>query len=251
MIHLKSEREIQIMRKAGEITATILKEISEMIEPGVTTKELDAHAEMRCNELKVKPAFKGYHGFPACLCVSINNEVVHGIPSDKRKLNNGDIVSIDFGVIYNGYHGDTAITVPCGNISKEAQSLIEVTEQCLHAGIKKATIGNKLFDISFEIQKYVEDRGYSVVREFVGHGIGRNLHEDPQVPNFGPKGKGLDLKEGMVLAIEPMINAGSHSVRVLSDGWTAVTTDGKLSAHFEHTIAIRTNGPEILTIAKN
>ena len=250
MIHLKSEREIEVMRTAGAITAKILSELAQVVAPGVTTMDLDQLAEKRCKDLGVKPAFKGYHGFPGCVCISVNEQVVHGIPSPKRKLADGDIVGLDFGVIYDGYFGDTAVSVPVGKISKEAEKLLTVTKEGLYKGIEQARAGNKLFDISFAIQNYVEEHGFSVVREFVGHGIGRSLHEDPQVPNFGPKGKGITLKEGMVLAIEPMINLGGHAVRVESDGWTAVTVDGSLSAHFEHTIAITKNGPEILTLAK-
>jgi methionyl aminopeptidase len=247
MIHLKSPREIEIMRRAGKITAQILREVADAVRPGVRTIELDAIAEKRCRELEVIPAFKGYHGFPRSVCISVNHEVVHGIP-DQRMLEDGDIVGLDFGVIADGYHGDTALTVPVGKIGAEAQKLIDATRNCLVEGIKQALEGNKLFDISAAIQNFVEAQGYSVVREFVGHGIGRNLHEEPQVPNFGPKGKGVTLKEGMVLAIEPMINAGGHAVRVESNGWTAVTVDGSLSAHFEHTVAITKNGPEILTL---
>jgi methionyl aminopeptidase len=223
-----------------------LREIADAAKPGVTTKELDQIAEKRCKEFGVKPAFKGYHGYPACLCVSINEQVVHGIPST-RTLKSGDIIGIDFGVIHDGYYGDSAVTVGVGKISQEAQKLLDVTREGLLQGIEQARVGNRLFDISHAVQKYVEAHGFSVVREFVGHGIGRSLHEEPQVPNYGPKGKGVPLKEGMVLAIEPMINVGGHGVRVEPDGWTAVTIDGSLSAHFEHTIAITKDGPEILT----
>ncbi len=247
MIYIKTDSEIEIMRKAGKITAQILDEIAQAVDVGVTTKELDQIAEDACKKHKVVPAFKGYHGFPACLCVSINNEVVHGIPAN-RPLKEGDIVGLDFGVIYEGYHGDCARTVAVGKVSKTAQTIIDVAKKSLDLGIQEARPGNHLFDISNAIQNYVESQGFSVVREFVGHGIGRSLHEDPQVPNYGPKGKGLTLKEGMVLAIEPMINEGVASVKVLSDGWTAVTNDGLLSAHYEHTVAITKNGPEILTI---
>lgn len=247
MIHLKSQREIDVMRRAGATTALILQELATAVKPGVTTLELDQLAERRCRELGVKPAFKGYHGYPGCVCISVNEQVVHGIPSE-RVLTNGDIVGLDFGVIVDGYYGDSAKTVPVGTIKPAAQKLLEVTREGLYAGIKQAVSGNRLFDISHAIQNYVEAHGFSVVREFVGHGIGRSLHEEPQVPNYGPKGKGIVLKEGMVLAIEPMINAGSHAVRVEADGWTAVTVDGSLSAHFEHTVAITKNGPEILTM---
>lgn len=249
MIYLKSSRELEVMRRAGRATAQILKAISEAIRPGATTLELDDVAERMCKEMGVKAAFKGYRGYPRSLCVSVNDEVVHGIPSAGRVLNQGDIVSLDFGVILDGYYGDSAATVPVGRISDKAQELLVATQEGLFQGIKECTAGNHLFDISYAIQNYVEARGFSVVREFVGHGIGRSLHEEPQVPNYGPKGKGVALKEGMVLAIEPMINAGGHEVRVAADGWTAVTVDGSLSAHFEHTVAITKDGPEILTLA--
>ncbi len=247
MITLKSPREIDLMRRAGQVVATILHEMCDMVEPGISTGELDRFAESRCKELGVKPAFKGYHGFPACVCISVNEEVVHGIPSKKRVLQAGDIVGMDFGVIYDGWFGDSARTVPVGKVSLEAQDLMTRTEEALRRGIEQARAGNRIFDIGHAIQNYVEGFGYGVVREFVGHGIGKALHEEPQVPNFGPRGKGLALKEGMVLAIEPMINAGSHEVRVLSDGWTAVTADRSLSAHFEHTVAITPEGPRVLT----
>jgi methionyl aminopeptidase len=248
MISLKSEREISQMRIAGGIVAQILEEMVNKVKPGISTGELDKFAESRCKDLKVTPAFKGYHGFPASVCISINDEVVHGIPSSKRILKDGDIVGLDFGVIYEGWFGDSARTVAVGKISSEAQKLLDVTRGSLQAGIAECREGNRIFDIGHAVQKYVEGYGFGVVREFVGHGIGRALHEEPQVPNYGPKGKGLLLKAGMVLAIEPMINAGSHEVKVLSDGWTAVTVDRSLSAHFEHTVAITRNGPEILTV---
>lgn len=247
MIYIKSPREIEIMRKAGQITASILSEIVDAVHAGVTTAELDLFAERRCKECGVLPAFKGYKGYPGSLCVSVNEQVVHGIPGPKA-LQEGDIVGLDFGVIYEGYYGDSAVTVPVGKVSPLAYKLLEITEQSLMEGISCAKPGNKLFDISFAVQNYVEGHGFSVVREFVGHGIGRSLHEEPQVPNYGPKGKGITLKEGMVLAIEPMINVGGPAVRVENDGWTAVTVDGSLSAHFEHTIAITKDGPEILTL---
>ena len=250
MIHLKSLRELDVMRRAGEITARILQEVVEAVGPGVTTQELDKLAEGRCKDLGAKPAFKGYHGYPSTLCVSVNEQVVHGIPSSKKVLKAGDIIGIDFGVIVDGYYGDSARTVAVGKIAPEAQQLLEVTREGLTQGIKEARAGNRLFDISHAIQNYVESHGFSVVWEFVGHGIGRSLHEEPQVPNYGPKGKGVSLKEGMVLAIEPMINAGGHAVRIESDGWTAVTVDGSLSAHFEHTVAITKDGPEILTLLR-
>jgi methionyl aminopeptidase len=251
MITLKSDRELEQMRTAGRIVSLILDELAEMVKPGVTTKELDRFSESRCKDLKVKPAFKGYQDFPACLCVSVNHEVVHGIPSAKRVLKEGDIVGLDFGVISDGWFGDSARTFAVGKTTPEAQKLIDATRDSLHKGIEQCVVGNRLFDIGHAIQNHVEPLGFSVVREFVGHGIGRALHEEPQVPNYGPKGKGIPLKAGMVLAIEPMINMGKPEVKVLSDGWTAVTVDQKLSAHFEHTVAITPNGPEILTITKN
>jgi methionyl aminopeptidase len=247
MISLKSERELDLMRKSGGIVAKILDEMCQMAKPGMTTAELDRFAEMRTREMGAIPAFKGYHGFPASVCISVNEEVVHGIPSKKRVLKDGDIVGLDFGVIYEGWFGDSARTVGVGSISADAQKLLDVTKESLNQGILQAREGNRVFDIGHAVQNYVEGFGYSVVREFVGHGIGRALHEEPQVPNYGPKGKGLQLKVGMVIAIEPMINAGSHEVKVLGDGWTAVTQDRSLSAHFEHTVAITPNGPEILT----
>src|SRR4051812_19196998 len=248
MVSLKSERELNQMRKAGAIVAEILEEMARMVKPGISTGELDKFAESRCKDFKVLPAFKGYHGFPATVCISVNEEVVHGIPSPKRVLKDGDIVGLDFGVIHEGWYGDSARTVAVGKISPAARKLMDVTQESLNRGIQQCREGNRVFDIGHAIQNYVEGFGYGVVREFVGHGIGRALHEEPQVPNYGPKGKGLLLKVGMVLAIEPMINAGSHEVKVLSDGWTAVTADRSLSAHFEHTVAITSKGPEILTV---
>lgn len=236
-----------MMRKAGAIVGQILVEIEELIQPGATTADLDLFAQSRTKELGAKPAFKGYHGFPSTLCVSVNEEVVHGIPSKKRVLKEGDIVGVDFGVILDGWFGDSARTFPVGKISAEATKLLEVTEKSLYLGIAQVAPGNHLFDIGHAIQNFVESNGYSVVREFVGHGIGRSLHEDPQIPNFGVKGKGMVLKPGMVIAIEPMINAGKPGVKVLADGWTAITVDKKLSAHFEHTIAITESGYDILT----
>ena len=247
MIFLKSKSEIDIMRKAGSITATILDEMVKMVAPGITTADLNKYAESRCKDMSVKPAFKGYHGFPASVCISINNEVVHGIPSTKCVIKDGDLVSLDFGVIFDGYYGDTARTVAVGKVTPEASALMEAAEGSLYAGIEQARVGNRLFDISHAIQNFVETRRFSVVREFVGHGIGRQLHEEPQVPNFGPKGKGIPLREGMIIAIEPMVNVGGCAVEVLKDGWTAVTKDGSLSAHFEHTVLIKDGDPEILT----
>lgn len=247
MVMVKSDREIEQMRKAGRIVAQILQEMAEMVAPGITTLDIDRFAESRIKDLGAKPAFKGYHGFPGCVCLSVNEEVVHGIPSKKKVLKTGDIIGIDFGVIYDDWYGDSARTVAVGPVKPEIQRLMDVTEESLRLGIAQARAGNRIFDIGYAIQNYVEKQGFSVVREFVGHGIGRALHEDPQVPNFGPKGKGMPLRTGMVLAIEPMINAGKPEVAVLSDGWTAVTRDRSISAHFEHTVAITDQGPQVLT----
>lgn len=247
MVNIKTDRELDFMREAGRMTAAVLDGVSQLIRPGISTGELDEFAQAKCDEFGVIPAFKGYQGFPGCFCISVNEEIVHGIPSKKRILNEGDIVGIDFGVIYEGWYGDSARTFRVGKVSDEADQLLKVTQEALKRGIDQCRDGNRLFDIGHAIQNYVEGFGYGVVREFVGHGIGKALHEDPQVPNFGPKGKGMTLKTGMVLAIEPMINVGSPEVRVLKDGWTAVTADSSLSAHFEHTVAITENGPEILT----
>ncbi len=247
MIALKSERELDFMRRAGAAVAQILEEMAAMVKPGITTADLDRFAESRCKELKVVPVFKGYRGFPGSVCISVNEEVVHGIPSRKKVLKAGDIVGLDFGVSYEGWFGDSARTVEVGKVTPEAHQLVEVTRESLNRAIEQCIEGNRIFDIGHTIQNYVEGFGYGVVREFVGHGIGRALHEEPQVPNYGPKGKGIPLKVGMVLAIEPMINAGTHEVVVLEDGWTAVTADQSLSAHFEHTVAITSKGPEVLT----
>jgi methionyl aminopeptidase len=247
MITLKTAHEIEQMRRAGAVVARILQEMADIVAPGISTWDLDRLAESRIKDLGAKPAFKGYHGFPACVCISVNEEVVHGIPSKKKILKEGDIVGVDFGVSLNGWFGDSARTIPVGKVSSEALKLMEVTQKSLELGIAQAREGNRIFDIGHAIQNYVEGFGYGVVREFVGHGIGRALHEEPQVPNYGPRGKGLALKAGMVLAIEPMINAGSPEVKVLADGWTAVTKDRSLSAHFEHTVAIMPEGPSVLT----
>ncbi len=246
MIILKSQRELNYLRDAGRIVAETLNEIKKAAKPDVTTLELDRIAEQYIKSKGATPAFKGYHGFPGNICASVNEEVVHGIPGLKR-LKNGDNVSIDIGAFINGYCGDAAITVAIGEVDAEVEKLIEVTEQSLYKGIEQAMAGNRLGDISHSIQAYAEGHGYGVVRDFVGHGIGRNMHEDPQVPNYGIPGRGPRLKAGMTLAIEPMINAGTHEVKTLSDNWTVVTADGKRSAHFEHTIAITADGPEILT----
>jgi methionyl aminopeptidase len=246
MIIIKSPREIEQLKRSNAIVAEVFEKLKGMIIPGIATKELDEVAEEYILLKGARPAFKGYRGFPATLCISINEEVVHGIPS-QRRLKEGDIVSLDVGVNFVGYFGDAAITLPVGKIDPEAKRLLEVTERALYIGIEKAKIGNRLFDISYAIQRWVELHGFSVVRDFVGHGIGKDLHEEPQVPNFGAPHQGPRLEKGMVFALEPMVNEGSYEVRVLSDGWTVVTADGKRSAHFEHTIAIRDDGAEILS----
>lgn len=247
MIALRSPQEIEKIYAACQVVAEILSRLEEHIRPGVTTLDLNDLSEDLAAQKMAKPAFKGYNGYPYALCTSVNEEVVHGMPSRKRVLWEGDIISIDFGVVMDDYYGDAAITVPVGQVSDEAKALCRVTEASLYEGIRQAVVENHLSDISHAIQSYVESRGFSVVREFVGHGIGRRLHESPQIPNYGPPGKGVRLKPGMVLAIEPMINAGRPDVQVLEDHWTAVTVDRQLSAHFEHTIAVTENGPRILT----
>ena len=246
MIVLKSPREIERMRVPCRIVAEILAKISEKVVPGVTTLELEEYALSETKKAKAVPAFKGYAGYPYALCCSPNDRVIHGMP-DKKPLEDGDILSIDFGILYDEFYGDAAVTVPVGTISDDARRLMRVTEESLHKGIDQAVHGARLYDVSYAVQSHVEQAGYSVVRDFVGHGIGKSLHEEPQVPNYGKPGRGVQLKAGMVLAIEPMVNAGHYAVRVLDDGWTAVTTDGRLSAHFEHTVAITKQGPEILT----
>lgn len=247
MIHLKSAKEIEIMKGASKIVAEILLELRENIHAGATTADVDKIAEDLTLKKKAKPAFKGYRGFPASLCISVNDQVVHGIPSPKRVLKNGDIVGLDFGVIYNGYYGDSAMTVAIGQISPEVAHLVKITEQCLYKAIEQAVPGNFVSDISAAVQRLAEANNYGIVREFCGHGIGRSLHEDPPVLNYVQNGKGPKIKPGLVLAIEPMINLGTEKVKVLEDGWTVITADGKPSAHFEHTIAVTLNGPEILT----
>ena len=246
MIVTKSPPEIQKMRSANSLVAEILTELRSVVQPGVTTLDLDTLAEDRVRAAGAVPAFKGYHGFPSTLCTSINDEVVHGIPSS-RALQSGDVVSIDLGVVIDGFYGDSAVTVPVGSISAEAEMLLEVTQEALNRSISKAQPGGYVSDLGHAVQQYVEAHGYSVVREFVGHGIGTNLHEDPQVPNYGVPGQGARLTDGMVLAIEPMVNVGGAAVKVLDDGWTAVTKDGSLSAHFEHTVAITSDGPLVLS----
>jgi len=251
MITLKSEEELSYLRAAGQIVADILAELREVIitNPGITTQELDRLAESSITRQGARPAFKGYRGFPCCLCTSVNQQVVHGIPGD-YKLQHGDIISLDLGAKLNGYYGDAAITVALGEISGEVNKLLKVTEDALYKGIRQAKVGNRLSDISYAIQSYVEKNGFSVVRTLVGHGIGKHLHEEPPIPNFGKPHQGPKLKRGMVLAIEPMVNTGNFEVRTTKDDWTVVTKDGKPSAHFEHTIAIRGNKPEILTLIK-
>lgn len=246
MIIFKSEREIQHMREAGRIVALALRAVREAVAPGVTTKDLDEVAREVITSHGAIPSFKGYHGYPGNICASVNEEVVHGIPGS-RKLQEGDIVSVDCGATYNGFVGDSAVTIPVGKIDPVSEQLLRVTEESLYKGIAAAIVGNRLSDISHAVQVHVEAAGFSVVRDYVGHGIGRNMHEDPQIPNFGPPGHGPLLKPGMVLAIEPMVNVGTYKVRTLKDGWTVLTADGKRSAHFEHTIAITPDGPKLLT----
>ena len=247
-IELKSADEIARIRAASLIVHDILRECVRAVVPGVTTAEIDRLAEARTAERGARPAFKGYHGYPACICISVNEEVVHGIPSPKRVLREGDIVGLDFGVVHGGYYGDSAYSVPVGRVNEAAAALLETTRLALGRAIAAATPANRLGDIGAAVQEFVEGRGFSVVRDFVGHGIGRRLHEPPQVPNVGRAGEGVPLSAGMVLAIEPMVNAGSAEVSTLDDGWTAVTEDGRLSAHFEHTVAVTENGPEILSL---
>ena len=246
MVILKLPDEIEKLRTSNRIVAEILAELRERVKPGVTTRELDGLSEELSRKNRVIPAFKGYHGYPFALCTSANGEVVHGMPSD-RPLLPGDILSLDFGVVYKGYYGDAAITVPVGSVSAKAERLMRVTEQGLYDAIEQARSGNRLGDVSAAVQERVEAAGFSVVRDFVGHGIGRSMHEDPQIPNYGVRGRGILLRTGMVLAIEPMVNEGSYRVKVLPDGWTVTTEDGGLSAHFEHSVAITENGPEILS----
>ena len=247
MIVLKTGRELKVMREACRISAAALKLAGSAVEPGVTTAELDKIAEKYILSQGAVPNFKNYNGYPATACISINNEVIHGIPSKKRVIQAGDIVSIDLGAKFEGYHGDNAATFACGDISAEAKRLMDTTRESLYQGIAAAVSGGRLGDISAAVQQYVESRGYSVVRQFVGHGIGTQLHEAPEVPNFGTHGRGIRLMPGMTLAIEPMINMGDSGVKVMPDGWTVLTKDGSLSAHFEHTIVITPDGPQIMT----
>ncbi|HTH41837.1 MAG TPA: type I methionyl aminopeptidase [Terracidiphilus sp.] len=244
---LKSQQEIEKMRRAGQVVREVLELVRGQVKPGATTYDLEKAAEGRLKELGVKAAFKGYHGYPCVLCTSVNSEVVHGIPSPERVLHEGDIVSVDFGVVVDGYYGDAAITVPVGVINGDKARLLKVTEASLQAGIAAVKPGATLGDVGAAVQRVVESEGFSVVRDFVGHGIGVQMHEDPQVPNYGQPGKGMKLRTGMVIAIEPMVNAGKPDVMVLDDGWTAVAKDGSASAHFEHTVAVTDTGARILT----
>lgn len=245
---IKTPQEIEKMRRAGSVVREVLEHLRSVVKPGITTLDLEKAAAQKTAELNAIPAFKGYHGYPCVLCASVNKEVVHGIPSAKRVLHEGDIVSLDFGVVIDGYYGDSAITVPVGNnIAPKTQRLLDVTKASLERAIQEVKPGATLGDIGAAVQEVVEAEGFSVVRDFVGHGIGTHMHEDPQVPNYGRRGHGLKLREGMVIAIEPMVNAGKPGVEVLEDGWTAVTEDGSMSAHFEHTVAVTATGARILT----
>jgi methionyl aminopeptidase len=244
---LKTPKEIEILRKANAIVMEILYRIKEEVRPGKSTYEFEEMALSLCEKKGVKPAFKGYRGYPYALCISVNEEIVHGMPRKDKVLKEGDIVSFDFGVIYDGYFGDAALTVGVGRVSELAERLMRVTESALYLAIEKARIGNKIGDISFTVQRTVEKENFNVIRDFVGHGVGRSLHEPPEIPNYGKAGRGPKIEAGMVLAIEPMVSAGSWEVKILEDGWTAVTRDGSLSAHFEHSIAVTPSGPIILS----
>lgn len=247
MITIKSKGEFEVMSRAGRLVAETLDKLRAAVKPGMSTGDLDKIAYDHITRNNGVPSFKGYHGFPASICTSVNDEIVHGIPSKRRVLNEGDIISIDCGAIIDGWHGDAALTVPVGKTTPEMERLLQATEDSLRKGIEQAVPGKRMGDVSAAIQRYAEGQGYSVVREYVGHGIGRQMHEDPQVPNWGTPGRGMLLKKGMALALEPMINAGAADVRVLDDRWTVVTKDGQWSAHFEHTVALTDNGTEILT----
>jgi len=247
VIVLKSAREIEIMRRAGSVLADVVERLREIVTPGISTLEIDEDVETFIASRGAQPAFKGYRGFPATVCVSINDEVVHGIPSAQRRIKEGDIVGLDLGCIVDGYYADCAFTLPIGEIPADVQRLLDVTRESLERAIAECRRGRRLSDVSHAVQSHVEAHGFSVVRAFVGHGIGRALHEEPQVPNFGEPGRGPELRPGMVLAIEPMVTMGSWEVTILDDGWTAVTRDGSLAAHFEHTIAVTEHGPEVLT----
>ena len=249
MIILKTARELGVMREACIISAQALQLIGRAVEPGVTTAELDKLAENFIRSKGAVPNFKGYAGYPATACISVNDQVIHGIPSHNRILKSGDIVSVDLGAAFEGYNGDNAATFACGEVSDEAKRLIDTTRESLYEGIRAARAGGRVGDIGAAVQRYVEARGYSVVRDYVGHGVGTSLHESPEVPNYGVSGRGIRLLPGMTIAIEPMVNAGGEKVKVLPDGWTVLTADGSLSAHFEHTVAITADGPQIMTKA--
>jgi methionyl aminopeptidase len=248
VIEVKSPREIALMRAGGQILADLMDRLREIVKPGISTLEIDEEVEAFIRDRGATPAFKGYRGFPATVCVSINEEVVHGIPSAHRRIKEGDIVGLDLGCIVDGYYADCAFTAPIGDIPPRVQALLDVTRESLEHAIQEIRPGRRLSDVSHAVQRHVEAHGFSVVRAFVGHGIGRRLHEDPQIPNFGEPGRGPQLRPGMVLAVEPMVTMGSWEVRILDDGWTAVTQDGSLAAHFEHTIAVTEQGPEVLTL---
>lgn len=248
MVVIRTSRELALMKEAGRISANALKVAGEAVQPGVSTLEIDTLVRKYIEKEGATPSFLGYGGFPASACISVNNVVIHGIPSKNCILKEGDIVSVDVGAFIDGFHGDNAYTFPCGKISAEVQALLDATKESLYEGIKAAQAGNRIGDIGHAVQQYVEDRSYSVVRDFVGHGVGAKLHEDPAVPNYGTPGRGVRLLPGMTIAIEPMVNAGDYNVKVLDDEWTTVTADGSLAAHFEHTIAITQDGPKILTI---
>lgn len=250
MVVLKTVRELEIMKEACRISAGALQTVGNAVEPGVTTAELDRIAEQYIRKQGGVPNFKNYDGYPATACISINNEVIHGIPSAHRKLEAGDIVSVDLGAKFNGYHGDNAATFACADVSDEAKRLMDATRESLYEGINAVRSGGRIGDIGSAVQRYIEARGFSVVRSFVGHGIGTNLHESPEVPNFGTAGRGVRLMPGMTIAIEPMVNAGGPDVKVLPDGWTVITRDGTLSAHFEHTVAVTSDGPQIMTVVR-
>ena len=250
MVSIKTARELSLMKDACRISAEALRAAGEAVKPGISTFEIDTIVRRYIEKQGASPSFLGYGGFPASACISVNNVVIHGIPKKTTVLRDGDIVSVDVGAFYKGYHGDNAYTFPCGAVSENAQRLLDATRESLYEGIKQATVGNRIGDIGNAVQEYVEARSYSVVRNYVGHGVGAKLHEDPSVPNYGTRGRGRKLLPGMTIAIEPMVNEGTHYTRVLGDEWTVVTVDGRLSAHFEHTIAITPDGPRILTLCE-
>ncbi len=250
MVSIKTARELSLMKDACEISAGALRAAGEAVRPGISTYEIDTIVRRYIEKQGASPSFLGYGGFPASACISVNNVVIHGIPAKTTILRDGDIVSVDVGAFYRGFHGDNAYTFPCGTISESAKALLDATRESLYEGIKQATVFNRIGDIGHAVQEYVEARGYSVVRNYVGHGVGAKLHEDPSVPNYGTSGRGVKLLPGMTIAIEPMVNEGAHNTRVLGDKWTVVTVDGRLSAHFEHTIAITPDGPKILTLCE-